>query len=88
MNGKISPTQQFTITLDRPDLDQLLEGLSERAESWERTGEALRIRRLPNGRLFIADEEEYPSEADRIAARYREVMDRILEQAAEGGFRV
>lgn len=71
---------QITLRLNREDLDQLLEGLSERAESWERIGEALRIRKLPGGRLFIADEDEYPSEADRIAARYRVVMDRILEQ--------
>ncbi len=38
-------TQQIPLTLTRQELDQLLEALDERAESWERTAEALRASR-------------------------------------------
>lgn len=33
---------EITLTLDRQELDQLLEGLSERAEQWEEISESLR----------------------------------------------
>ena len=39
------PTTQIPLTLTRQELDQLLEALSEHAESWERTAEALRASR-------------------------------------------
>ncbi len=34
--------EHIPLTLTRPELDQLLEALSERAESWERIAESLR----------------------------------------------
>ncbi|HAY07415.1 MAG TPA: hypothetical protein DCY26_12255 [Hyphomonas sp.] len=33
---------EVTLTLDRQELDQLLEGLSERAEQWEKISDSLR----------------------------------------------
>lgn len=37
-----SATDEITLTLNRQELDQLLEGLSERAENWEEITESSR----------------------------------------------
>lgn len=129
-------TDEISLTLNRIELDQLLEGLSDRAESWERTAEALRASRYrtsevgsrnasPSGARFShtrgtsefergapplphasddGEPEDFSDEvlesrrfcmqsslagltALQIAARYRKVMDKILDQAQAAGWK-
>ena len=47
--------QNIPLTLTRQELEQLLEALNDRAESWERTAEALRASRGRNTRLASQD---------------------------------
>ena len=117
---------EITLTLTHQELDQLLEGLSERAESWEEIAESLRdsSSRISDRGLRIASpsaegmswyggtasmwpgntardgdsgvqHERVPSmesltaglAATRIAVRYRNILDKILDQAQAGGWK-
>lgn len=110
-------TEEITLKLSREELDHLLEGLSEQAEAWERTGENLHT--LPSvqwsgGRCQSGDTshargllkrgaskisggadrlQSYEfalayAALDRMAARYRDIMDKILEQAQACGWKL
>ena len=80
----LAMNDQITLTLNRQDLHQLLEGLSERAENWEEISEALRAaqrRREERGGPKYCPESSFAGlAAVRIANDYRKVMDKILEQ--------
>lgn len=60
-------TLTYPIELDDLDLDQLLDGLGTRAESWESTAAYLRTDTMPEGEFFLAEECSKPEEADDIA---------------------
>ncbi|HRJ72700.1 MAG TPA: hypothetical protein PLS03_10770 [Terrimicrobiaceae bacterium] len=51
----MKPPTQIPLTLTRQELDQLLEALNDRAESWERIAESLRASRSRNTRLASQD---------------------------------
>lgn len=76
---------EITLTIDRQELDQLLEGLSERAEQWEEISESLReaqCRRSDRGGRKYCPESSFAGlAAVRIANDYRKILDKILEQA-------
>jgi len=75
--------KKYTFTLDENDVGQLLDGLSIRAESWEKTADYLRDGCMPEGEIFIIEECSEPSEADEIAGRYRSIIKRIESQMEE-----
>lgn len=75
--------KKYTFTLDENDVGQLLDGLSIRAESWEKTAEYLRDGCMPEGEIFIIEECSEPTEADEIAGRYRSIIKRIESQMEE-----
>jgi len=118
--------QQITLTLNPQELNQLLEGLSERAESWEEIAESLRDSRsgtlevgsrnashsaegmswsegranacagnaAKEGDSGVRPERARSMEAltaglaaTRIAVRYRNILDKILDQAQAGGWK-
>lgn len=70
----------YRIQLEEPDIEQLLDGLELRAESWERTARYLRTETMPDGEFFIVEECSNPEEADDIAAHYRTIVTKIREQ--------
>ena len=83
---------EITLTLTHQELDQLLEGLSERAENWEEISESLRdaqSRRADRGgRRYCPESSLAGLAAVRIADDYRKIMDKILEQAQACGWRM
>ena len=85
-------TQDIPLTLTRQELEQLLEGLSERAESWEEVSESLRdaqSRRADRGGRRYCPESSFAGlAAVRIANDYRKILDKILEQAEACGWRM
>jgi len=68
----------YRIELEDRDLGQLLDGLTMRAESWERTAEYLRSGCIDG--VYIIEECSKPEEADAIAAHYRSIIQRIHQQ--------
>jgi len=70
----------YQVTLDSLDLDQILDALDLRAESWERTAEYLRTGSMPDCEFFIVEECSKPEEADGIAAHYRSIINSIRQQ--------
>ena len=73
----------YRIELNDLDLGQLLDGLEQRAEAWERTAEYLRTEAMPDGEFFVIEECSDPNEADAIAAHYRKII-RTIEAQLEG----
>ena len=79
----------ISFTLERRELEQLLEGLSERAENWEEIRESLRG--AQSRRADRVDRRSCPASslagltAVRIASDYRKILDRILERAQAFG---
>ena len=76
----MSVKKTYAIRLDDLDLGQVLDGLRIRAESWERTADYLRTRKMPEGEFFIIEECSKPEEADDIAAHYRSIIKKIERQ--------
>jgi hypothetical protein len=68
----------YRIELNDHDLGQLLDGLTIRAESWERTAEYLRSGNVDGD--YIVEECNKPEEADAIATHYRSIIRKIQEQ--------
>jgi len=70
----------YRIELDDLELGQTLDGLEMRAESWERTADYLRTKKMPDGEFFIVEECSKPEEADGIADHYRAIIRKIRNQ--------
>ena len=70
----------YRIELDDLDAGQALDGLEMRAESWERTVDYLRTKKVPDGEFFIVEECSKPEEAEVIAAHYRSIIRKIRDQ--------
>jgi hypothetical protein len=78
----IIPTmgKEYTFTLNKNEVGQLLDGLSIRAESWERTAEYLRSGSMPEDEIFLIEECSDPAEAEGIAEDYRSIIKKISSQ--------
>ncbi len=72
--------KDYTITLNENEVGQLLDGLSIRAESWEKTADFLRSGSMPEGEFFIIEDCSEPSEAEAIAEDYRGIIRKIRSQ--------
>ncbi len=72
--------KDYTFTLNENEVGQLLDGLSIRAESWERTADFLRSGSMPEGKLFIIEDCSDPDEAEAIAEEYRGIIRKIRSQ--------
>ncbi len=72
--------KDYTFRLNKNEVGQLLDGLSIRAESWERTAEYLHSDSMPEGELFIIEECSDPAEAEGIAEDYRSIIKKISSQ--------
>jgi hypothetical protein len=70
----------YTIKLDDFDLGQALDGLSTRAEAWEKTADYMRSGSMPRGEFFLIEECRDAEEADQIAAHYRSIIDKVEKQ--------
>jgi hypothetical protein len=68
----------YLIRLDGNDLGQLLDGLAERVEAWEKTATYHRTGESPGG--FIVEECRDTEEAEEIAAHYHSIIQTIREQ--------
>ena len=68
----------YRIELDALDLGQLLDGLEARADSWGKTAEYHRSGKSPAG--FVVEECNDADEAGRLAAHYRAIIAKIVEQ--------
>lgn len=68
----------YTIELSDPDLGQLLDGLSVRAEQWEKTALYHRTGEAPAD--FLVEECRDAEEAERIARHYRAIIANIHAQ--------
>lgn len=73
-------TITYRLELNENDLGQLMDGLEQRAESWERTADCLRTGALPDGELFLIEECSDPQEAAAIAAHYRSILRTLQTQ--------
>ena len=70
----------YQLTLDVLDLLQVIEGLRNRAECWERTAEYLRTHEIPAGERYVLEECDNSSDADSMANHYREIIGKIRRQ--------
>ena len=72
----------YGIELDDIDLDQILDGLQMRAESWERTADYLGPDKMRDAEFFMVEECNKPEEAIAIANHYRSIISKIRSQMA------
>jgi hypothetical protein len=70
----------YRVELDEYHLEQLLEGLVIRAESWRRTAEYLRAGEMPDGEFFLIEECSDEAEADELTIRYETIIQNIQSQ--------
>lgn len=68
----------YRIELSDFDLGQVIDGLSIRAEAWEKTAEFYRTGEPPED--FIIEECRDADEAEKIAAHYRSIVWKLQEQ--------
>ncbi len=71
--------RQITLTLDRLDIGQLLEGLEARAQSWGRTAKYLSGENSED-ELFLIEECDHAEEAKSIERHYRAIIAKIRQQ--------
>ena len=69
-----------SITLDAADLLQIIDGLSDRADAWERTAAYLQGDDQADA-LFIAEECSDSEEAAKIAHHYRDIVSKLEKQS-------
>ncbi len=68
--------RKFVIELNDFDLGQVLDGLEARAVTWEKTAEFYRTGEADE----IVEECRDEAEAEKIAAHYRSIIEKIREQ--------
>ena len=73
-------SSEIHITLNAVDLGQIIDGLSIRAEEWERTACWLRGEMDTASELFLIQECSCPDEAERIARHYWSIVESIRNQ--------
>lgn len=73
--------ERRSVTLRRLDWGKLLDGLEQRAETWENT--AAMLREHAYDRRSPLEECSDPEEAEQIAASYRRIITEIREQTKE-----
>jgi hypothetical protein len=71
----------YRIQINAHDLGQLLDGLEDRAEAWEKTAGYHRTGHSPPD--FIIEECNDAHEADSIASHYRSIIAKIRKQQDE-----
>jgi hypothetical protein len=72
------PNNFVTITIDRNDLGQILEGLESHRDNWVRTADYFESGEIEEGYdIFECTDED---EARKIAAHYTRVIDEIRKQ--------
>jgi hypothetical protein len=76
--------KQIRISLDSLDVGQLLDGLRERAESWQKTAEFLESGYVADD-SFICEECSDANEATQIAEHYQSLAVSIEWQVDEQG---
>lgn len=68
----------ITLILDREDVGQILDGLNARFETWKKTSEYLKGGKIEDG--FVIEECTDASEAEAIAERYADIIEKIRKQ--------
>jgi hypothetical protein len=76
--------KKFTIKLDSVDVGQLLDGLTSRAESWQKTADFLQTGYSADD-SFICEECTDPDEATSIANHFATIAKSIERQVNEQG---
>ena len=76
-------SDQIRIELSALDIGQLIDGLENRAESWERTAAYLGEDGMPDDELFIIEECSDADEARMIAEHYRSIIAKMTKQIGE-----
>ena len=76
--------KQIRISLDSLDVGQLLDGLRERAESWQKTAEFLESGYVADD-SFICEECSDANEATQVAEHYHSLVVSIERQVDEQG---
>jgi hypothetical protein len=76
--------KQIRISLDSLDVGQLLDGLRQRAESWQKTAEVLESGYVADD-SFICEACSDLKEATQIAEHYRSLVVSIERQVDEQG---
>lgn len=76
-------TKTFTLTLEKSDVMQVLDALSDRAEAWEKT-EAVLNGEFESEDVFVPEECDDASEAAEIAQHFRDIISIIEAQIQQG----
>lgn len=71
--------ERINITLDTTDVLQMIDGLSDRADAWEKTAAHLRGN-SPTDELFIAEECSDANEAASISQHYRDIVRKLEDR--------
>jgi hypothetical protein len=74
--------KEYVIRLNAFDLGQLMDGVEVRARAWRDTATYLRTGEAPSAD-FVMEECRDAEEAERLAAHYERILDRILAQQKE-----
>jgi hypothetical protein len=71
---------EISLRLTRNEVGQILDGLTVRAEAWEKTAEYLSSGSIPAGEIFVIEECSDPAEAYAISNQYRLIIRKITSQ--------
>ncbi len=72
-------SRTFTLTLEKSDVMQVLDALTDRAEAWEKT-EAVLNGEFESEDIFVPEECDDPSEAADIAQHFRDIISIVEAQ--------
>lgn len=72
-------SRTFTLTLERVDVMQILDALTDRAEAWEKT-EAVLNGEFESEDIFVPEECDDASEAAEIAQHFRDIISTLETQ--------
>lgn len=74
----VARVKRFQIELSEIDLGQLIDGLTVRAEAWEKTARYHRTAEVPDD--ILVEECRDAEEAEQIAEHYRSIIETIHKQ--------
>lgn len=77
-------SRTFTLTLERADVMQILDALTDRAEAWEKT-EAVLNGEFESEDIFVPEECDDASEAAEIAQHFRDIISTLETQINQAG---
>lgn len=72
-------SKTFTLTLERADVLQILDALTDRAEAWEKT-ETVLNGEFESEDIFVPEECDNASEAAEIAQHFRDIISTLETQ--------